>query len=43
VRPRHPAGIARARARALVLPVEHGPAAAAATRERYFSSKLCRT
>ena len=40
VRPRHPAGIARARARALVLPVEHRPATeATATREHYFSSK----
>jgi hypothetical protein len=28
VRPRHPAGVARARPRALVLPVEHRPAAA---------------
>jgi len=27
VRPRHPAGVARAGARALVLPVEHRPAA----------------
>jgi len=43
VRPRHPTGVARARARALVLPVEHRPATAATTRERYFSSKLCRT
>ena len=34
VRPRHPAGVARARARALVLPVEHRPASTVQHRAR---------
>jgi hypothetical protein len=38
VRPRHPAGVGRARPRALVLPVEHRPAAALF--HHFFSSKL---